>query len=56
MHGSSLQVINKVKALQRLEAAQREAENSQAYQAFQQTHSSKTATVEAPPTERYGTG
>ena len=48
------QVIQKVKSLQKLEAAQRQAENSQAFQAFQQTHSSRTS-VEATPTERYGT-
>ena len=48
-----LQVINKVKALKKLESSQRESENSQAFQSFQQKHSSR-ATIEAAPTERYG--
>jgi DnaJ family protein C protein 2 len=46
------QVINKVKALKKLESSQRESENSQAFQSFQQKHSSR-ATIEAAPTERY---
>ena len=49
----TLQVINKVKALKKLESSQRETENSQAFQSFQQKHSSR-ATTEAAPTERYG--
>lgn len=48
------QVINKVKSLQRVESSQKEAENSQAFQHYQQTHSSRP-TVTAAPTERYGT-
>ena len=42
-----------MKTLQKLEATQRDAQNTQAFQAFQQTHS-KTHTLEAAPTERYG--
>ena len=48
-----VQVINKVKSLQRLEAAQRDSES--AFLAFQQTSNFRTPTVEATPTERYGT-
>lgn len=48
------QVINKVKSLQRVESSQKEAENSQAFQHYQQTHSSRPS-VSAPPTQRYGT-
>lgn len=50
-----VQVIQKVKKLQKLEAAQRDTENCQAFSTFQRTIDSKTAAVvEATPTERYG--
>lgn len=47
------QVIAKVKSLQRLEASEREGENTMAFQNFQKRHSSK-GKVEAAPTENLG--
>ena len=51
------QVISKVKALQRLEAEEKSAQNKMAFSRFEQQHTLKEkgkGQAEATPTERYG--
>lgn len=48
-----VQVVSKVKRLQRVGAGEREEQNKMAFSRFSQEASKKGGVVEAPPTERY---
>ena len=50
---SSRQVIGKVKALQKMEASEKDTQNQMAFSQFAKQHVVK-GHVEATPTERYG--